>query len=124
MKVVDPLDLDKLSTQQKNGALCTGSLLKEKICGKLKGRTCADGNKQCPCISKEESLFPTASTEALIKTLVIDSQEGREITTANVIGTYLNTDIEGFLSMKIEGNVVDYMVQADIKNAEHVHTIN
>ena len=116
MKVVDTLDLNKLSTQQKNDALCTDLLLKEKRCGKLEGRTCADGNKQRPCISKEDSLFPTVLIESLINILVIDAQEGREIATANVMGSYLNTDMGGFLSMKIEGNMVDYMVQADQKN--------
>ena len=71
MGVVDPLDPDKLTTQQKKDALRTVSLLKEKRNGDLKGRTCADGSIQRPYVSKEDSSSPTVSTEALMTTFVI-----------------------------------------------------
>ena len=43
-RVVEPLDPEKISFQQKKYVLCAVSFLKEKRCGCLKGRTCADGS--------------------------------------------------------------------------------
>ncbi len=44
--VIAPLDASKLTPQQRKDALRAISLIKEKRCGKIKGRTCADGRKQ------------------------------------------------------------------------------
>ena len=125
MNVVDPLNPDLLTPLQKRDALRTVSLLKEKRSGDLKGRTCADGSVQRKYISKEDSSSPTVSTEALITTLVIDAYEGREVATCDVVGAYLNAIMDEFVAMKIEGDMVDYMVAADPeKYSKHVRIEN
>ena len=97
------------------------SLLKEKRNGDLKGRTCADGSVQRPYVTKEDSSSHTVSTEALMTTFVIDAYERRVTATADVTGAYLNAKMDQFLVMKIEGDMVDFMVQADPKKyAPHV----
>ena len=44
--VYEPLDPSKLTRAQKKAALRAINLIKEKRCGKLKGRTVADGRSQ------------------------------------------------------------------------------
>ena len=123
--MVEPLDTDKISFQQKKDALRTVSFFKQKRRGRLKSRTCADGSKQRPYITKEGSSLPTVSTEALVATLVIDANEDRDVATSDVVGAYLNADMEKFVAMKIEGMTIDIMVKSDPgKYSSHAHTQN
>ena len=56
-------------------------------------------------------------------TFVIDAYERRVTATANVTGAYLNAKMDQFLVMKIEGDMVDFMVQSDPKKyTPHVRT--
>ena len=72
-------------------------------------------------VTKEDSSSPTVSTEALMTTFVIDAYERRVVATADVTGAYLNAKMDQFLVMKIEGEMVDFMVQADPKKyAPHI----
>ena len=45
-KVLKPKDSSKLSREEKKAALQYLMFLKQKRCGKIKGRGCADGRKQ------------------------------------------------------------------------------
>jgi len=111
--VVEPLNPDKISPQQKKDVLCTVSFLKEKLCGCLKGRTCVDGSTQRPYITKEESSLITVSTEALVATVAMYENEGRDAATLDVVEAYLNADMDDFVATKIEGMMVDFMVKVD-----------
>ena len=53
------------------------------------------------------------STEDIIATLVIDMNENRDVSITDVVGAYLNTNMDDFVAIKIEGMMVDYMVKAD-----------
>ena len=57
--VVIPLDPYKLTTQEKREALEAVNLIKEKRCGKLKGRTCANGARQRRFIKEGDDFFLT-----------------------------------------------------------------
>ena len=46
MQVVVRVAHDKLTDEQKRNALNAVNLIKEKRCGKIKGRTCANGSTQ------------------------------------------------------------------------------
>ena len=48
-----------------------------------------------------------------MSTLVVNVHEETVVATANVVRSYLNALMEGFLAMELEGNMMDYMVQAD-----------
>ena len=125
MKVVEPLNPNILTPQQKRDALRTVCLLKEKRSGALEDRTCADGSKQHKYVEKEDSSSPTVSTEASITTMVIDVYEGRDVATADVVGAYLYAIVDELFAMKIEGDMVNYMVQADPeKYSKHVRVEN
>lgn len=118
-KVVKPLNPATFLLKEENKALRAITLIKEKLCGKLKGRTCADGRKQRPYISKENSTSPTVSTKALVITLAISAANDRNFATCNIVVAYLNTDMDVFTVMKLEGDMVDMMVQVDPEKYEN-----
>jgi hypothetical protein len=93
MNVFAPEDPDKLTKDQKQKALRAVNLIKEKGCGRIKGRACADGSTQRGYIPHEEATSPTISLQSLLTTLVINAQENRYITIFDVPGAYLNADM-------------------------------
>ena len=64
--VFDPVKASSLTKQQKYDALNLLTMIKQKRCGKIKGRACADGRKQRRYISKEDSTSPTVHLENFI----------------------------------------------------------
>ena len=80
-KVVGHLNPDTLSLEEKMKVLREITLIKEKRCGRLNDRTCADGHKQRPYISKEESASPTVSAEDLTITSTFYIHVNRDIIT-------------------------------------------
>ena len=44
--VITPIDPDALSFKYKRNVIEEVNLIKKNICGKINGRTCADGSKQ------------------------------------------------------------------------------
>ena len=73
--VCEPVHATSLSCEQKNKALGYLMFLKQKRCGRIKGRGCADGRKQRVWTNKEDATSPTVSTEAVLLTSVIDAKE-------------------------------------------------
>jgi hypothetical protein len=83
----------------------------------------ADGRPQRKYKAPEDVHSPTVSTEGLMTTLAIDAKEDRYVVTADVEGAYLHADIDELVIMVFEGDMVDYMVQANPeKYAPYVHT--
>jgi hypothetical protein len=102
-------DSTKLTVSEKKGALRAITVIKEKRCGKIKGRTVADGRPQRSMYTKEETSSPTVSTDALMMSLLIDAKERRDVATADVAGAYLHADMDDFTLLKMEGESVDIM---------------
>ena len=73
--VCEPVHAKSLSCEQKNKALGYLMFLKQKRCGRIKGRGCADGQKQRVWTNKEDATSPPVSTEAILLTSVIDAKE-------------------------------------------------
>jgi len=118
--VFEPCDASLLSKEQKKEALRAVNLIKEKHCGRLKGRTCADGWSQQAKYTKEETSSPTVSTDALMLSIIIDAYEKRDVTTADVEGAYLHADMEDFVLLKMVGEAVDIMCDVNPKYAPFV----
>ena len=76
MQVIVPKHRNDLSTDDRRKALNYLMYLKQKRCGRIKARGCADGRKQRVYKGKDETSSPTVSTEALFLSCVIDAQEG------------------------------------------------
>jgi hypothetical protein len=78
-------------------------VIKEKRCGKLKGRTVGGGSVQRDIYRKEESLSPTIPTDALTMSIMINAMECRDVATAEVAGAYLHAKMRDFALLRMEG---------------------
>ena len=53
-----------------------------------------------------------ASSEATSLTLMVDAHEKRDVAVLDVPGAYLHASMKDFVILRLEGNIVDYMVEA------------
>jgi len=107
------VDQATLSRKQKRMALRAINLIKEKRCGKLKGRTVADGSVQRNMCTKEETASSTVSNDALMLTMLVDAWERRDVGSADVNGAYLHADMDDYTLLKLEGGDVDIMCRVN-----------
>ena len=125
--VVEPADAKSLTHEDKRKALEAVNIIAEKRCGKIKGRTCADGSKQRKYLKQDESIAsPTVGLESLICTLIIDAYEGRTVGIFDVPGAYLHAEIPKgkTVLMKLRGEFVDIMCKVNPKYTEYTHMEN
>ena len=118
--MVGRTDPDQLTPEMKRKALRVINVIKKKRCGKIKGRTCADGSSQRKYVPREEASSPTIALESLMALLMINAHEERDVAIFDVPGAYLHADIGGkFVLLKIEGEFVDIMcdVNPDLHGA-------
>ncbi|KAL7566005.1 hypothetical protein ACA910_011025 [Epithemia clementina (nom. ined.)] len=97
----------------KLGRPMLSDVLKQKRCGRIKGRGCTDGRKQCLYKSKDETSSPTISTEALFISCVIDAMEGRHVVTCDIPGAFMHADMDELGHLKLEGDIALLLVQYD-----------
>mmetsp|Transcript_26617 Transcript_26617/g.41320 ORF Transcript_26617/g.41320 Transcript_26617/m.41320 type:complete len:590 (+) Transcript_26617:1688-3457(+) len=120
MNTFEPQHAQKLTREQRSEALRIINLIKEKRDDSLKGRTCVDGRPQRQYISKEEAASPTVSTEALLCTLVVDAHENRYVATADIKGAYLHTEMDDYVLVKLDGEVVDVFCELNPRYKDFV----
>ena len=111
--VLDPIAFGALSREQRMKALRAISLIKEKRDGRIKGRTVADGRPQRKYKSPEDIYSPTVSTEGMFLSLAIDAKEKRHVAICDVEGAYLHSDMDEFVLMVVEGDMVEILVRAN-----------
>ena len=111
--VIEPVPANKVTGMIRKASLPYLMFLKQKRCGKIKARGCADGRKQREFISKEEASSPTVSTHALMATCLIDAIEGRCVATADIPGAFLQADMDEDVWIMFEGEMVDILVSID-----------
>ena len=63
---------------------------------------------------------PTVKLESLILSLLIDAHENRDVATAYVVGAYLIADKKDHMIVKLTGESVDIMCQANAKYKKFV----
>lgn len=120
LTVFGPLHAEQLTTEQKRNALPSINLIKEKRCGRIKGRSVADGRKQRLLYDKVDITSPTVSTNALLLTMIIDAMEQREVATADIPSAYLQAGMPDFVVLKMKGKSVDIMCKMDPTYKEYV----
>ena len=106
LDVFEPMYSKQLTKEQMAKALRSITVIKAKRCGRIKGKTVADGRPQRNYVPKEESSSPTVGTESLFLSLVIDAYEGRYIATADIAGAFLHASMDDFVLVKIDGPMV------------------
>ena len=124
MNVFGSVNPDTLTKDQKYKALHAINLIKEKRCGRIKGRTCADGRPQRAYVPREEATSPTVSIEALMATLVIDTKEKHNVAIFDVPGAYLHADIPKtkFVLLKLEDEFIKIICDINPDYIPYVRT--
>ena len=87
--VVHPLTPLYITQEIRDKALGYLMLLKQKRNGDIKSRGCADGRPQRLYKTKEETSLPTAATESVFISGLIDAQENRDVVVVDIPGVFL-----------------------------------
>ena len=88
--------------------------LKQKRCGRIKGRGCADGRKQRLYKTKDETLSLTVSTEAFFFNSLIDAEEDQKVVTVDTPGAFMHSDMdEELVHMRLSGPMAELLVRVD-----------
>lgn len=108
-----PMIFDEMSKKERKIALNLLVIIREKICGKIKGRGVVDGRKQQDTLPREDTVSPTIQLESLIFSLLIDAKEGRDVAISDVVGAYLLAEMKGHVIVKLTRNAVDGICTAN-----------
>ena len=103
----------ELTREQKRAALRYLMFLKQKRCGKIKGRGCADGRKQKLYKTKDETSSPTMHTESLFLSCIIDALKKREVVTLDIPAAFIQANIDEVIHVKLVGELVDLLCKVD-----------
>ena len=117
-RTMHPIHACALSLADKRRALGYLMFVKEKRCGTIKGRGCADGRKQRVYKTKQETSSPTVRTESLLLSCVIDAKERRNVITCDVPGAFMQVDIDEVVHVRFEGAMVDMLVSVALSENE------
>ena len=79
--------------RQDEGTLVV-SVLKEKRCGKIKGRACVNEASQRAYVPKKDAASPTVSTELMFITSAITASKKRYVWCYDMPGAFVNTDVD------------------------------
>ena len=82
----------------------------------IKGRIYANDAKQRKYVKGEDDFSsPTASLEAMLATLIIDTMEGRHVSISDIVGAYLHAIMppEKKILMKFTDDFVDIMCEVN-----------
>jgi Reverse transcriptase (RNA-dependent DNA polymerase) len=110
LEVIVPVDPATLSATDKQGALQYLMFLKEKRCGKIKGRGCADGRKQRVYLSKADTSSPTVAIESVFLSCVIDADKQRDVATVDISGAFLHADMNELVYMRIDADMANILI--------------
>jgi hypothetical protein len=112
-KTIRPRFSKDLSLQERRDALAYLMFIKEKRCGTIKARGCADGRKQRVYKTKEETSSPTVRTESLMLSCVIDAKERRKVLTADVPGAFMQVDVDEVVHVRLVGPLAILLTKVD-----------
>ena len=111
--VMKPKHSKDLMTEQWREALAYLMFLKQKRCGMIKARGCADGCKQREKIMKQESASPTVATKSVFLTAVVDAHEGGTVKIVDVRGAFMHADQDDLVHVQFTGEMVDKMIKIE-----------
>ena len=111
LNVFEPVDKSTLTKAQLRQALRTIIFLKQKRCGRIKARACADGRKQRLLYSKEDATSPTVKTESVLITALIDAIEERDVAIVDIPGAFLRAMLEEVVHVCLRGLLAEIMVE-------------
>eukprot|EP00543_Licmophora_paradoxa_P010625 CAMPEP_0202466662 /NCGR_PEP_ID=MMETSP1360-20130828/69430_1 /ASSEMBLY_ACC=CAM_ASM_000848 /TAXON_ID=515479 /ORGANISM="Licmophora paradoxa, Strain CCMP2313" /LENGTH=141 /DNA_ID=CAMNT_0049090879 /DNA_START=1 /DNA_END=423 /DNA_ORIENTATION=+ len=110
--VFKPIHIHELTPKEKKRAMESLMFLVEKRDGTVKARTCANGSTQRSYTPKEEASSPTASSEAILITGVVEAKQHRDVMTLDIPNAFVQTSVPqdgDKIVMKIRGTLVDIL---------------
>ena len=66
--------------------------------------------------------MPTVAIESILLSSVIDAKEGRHVMTADILGAFMQADMDEVVHMRLEGKMVDLLLNVALKYAIFVHS--
>jgi Reverse transcriptase (RNA-dependent DNA polymerase) len=102
-----------LTTQQKSKSSKYFVFLKEKRCGKIKGRGCVNERKQRLYKTKAETSSPIVSIESLTLSCLIDAMENRDVGVCDRPAASMQAEIGKEVHIKFERELVDLLISID-----------
>ncbi len=113
-KVMKPVHSRELTPEEQREALAYLMFLKQKRCGKVKGRGCADGRKQRGYTDRADAASPTVATEAVFLTAIIDTLENRDVAVINIPGAFMQVDLDDeTIHVRFAGKMVELLLEID-----------
>ena len=111
----------ELTREERKRALRAVALIKEKRCGKVKGRVCADGRPQREYTDSASVYSPALSTEAMTLSLGIDAIEKRFVAVTDIDGAYLHAFMDEFVLMVLEDHMAEMLIKACPEYKKFLH---
>ena len=121
--MVIPLNPDEITDVERRQSLEAVKLIKKKINGIIKVRTCANESKQKRYLKEVESVtLIMVSMEGLFTLLVIYAYKGREVANFDVLGAYLHANMpkDKKVLLKSRETLVYIMYQINLENKKNV----
>ena len=126
--VVEPIDPDTLSVEEKKRALGAVNIIEQKRDGRIKARTCANGSKQRMYLKEDESVAsPTVSLEGLLAATVIGAYERRKFISFDIPGAFLQAELgdDKMMLLKLRGEkMVELMCEVNEEHRKNVRIEN
>ena len=120
--VFKPINLNDLTDLEQKRAMESLIFIVEKRDGSMKARTCANGSTQRAYIDRDQAASPTAASDAIVITGVVDAKQKRDVMTSDVPNVFVQTNVPSQkdtgekadrIIMKIRGVLVDMLVEMD-----------
>jgi hypothetical protein len=113
MEVIEQKMAHMLTRQEKQAWLHYLMFLKQKRCGRIKGRGCTYGRKQRLYKTKQETSVPAVAIESMFLTSTIDANERRYVVTTDIPGAFMQTDVDELIHVRLEGPLVALLAKVD-----------
>ena len=112
--VFELISINKMTKLERKIAMKSLIFLNKKRDKNIKARMCANGSTQRAYILREEATSPTAASEAIITTGVIDSKQKIDVMTLDIpnlfVQIYISLDIYGVI-MKTRGQLFNILIE-------------
>ena len=121
--VIEPVNTASVSQEELKQALEAVNLIKQKRCGKVKFRSCANGSEQWKYLTEDENISsPTLQLESLFISLMIDVYEQRDVAIFDIPGAYLHAEMpkDKVVLMKFRGQFAEIMCKVNPAHKENI----
>jgi hypothetical protein len=113
--VFEPIHVEDMTPLERKRAMVESLIfLAEKRDETIKAQMCANGNTQRTYIAREEATSPTAATDAILITGVIEAKQRRDVMKLDVPNAFVQMPIPQNgekIIMKIRGSLIDILTE-------------